>query len=122
MILKNILITADDVDQAVHFYKDLFGLQVTLDREGNVMMTGGLVIQDRKTWEDALGKKCIPENNMSELYFETQDIAGFASKLAESYRDVKCVTGIEKMPDGTRVMRIYDPSGNLIEIREAGLK
>ena len=118
MKLKNVLITADDVDLAVRFYHDMFGLQVMLDRDGNVMMTEGLVIQDRKVWEKALEKKCSPENNMAELYFETSDIDGFAAKLAERYGDIKCVTELTKQPDGSRVMRIYDPSGNLIEIRE----
>ena len=122
MKLKNVLIVADDVETSVKFYRELFGLQVILNRDGNVVMTEGLVIQDRKVWENALGRKCIPENNMTELYFETMDLEAFAAKLVSSSYDVKIATGLSKTEDGGQMMRIYDPSGNLIEIREVARK
>ena len=46
MILKNVLIVVKDIERSKKFYKDIFGLDVILDNEGNVILTGGLVLQD----------------------------------------------------------------------------
>ena len=43
MKLKNILIVVKDIERAKQFYHDLFGLDVILDNDGNVMLTEGLV-------------------------------------------------------------------------------
>ena len=48
MKLKNILIVVNDIELAKKFYHDLFGLEVLLDSDGNVIMTEGLVLQDEK--------------------------------------------------------------------------
>lgn len=48
-----------------------------MGNEGNVIMTEGLVLQDIKYWEKFLKRDCIPQNNMSELYFEERDIEAF---------------------------------------------
>ena len=73
MKLRNILIVVENMERSISFYRDLFGLQVILDNDGNVIMTEGLVLQDKKYWKQFLGKECIPQNNMSELYFEEND-------------------------------------------------
>ena len=36
-VLKNVLIVVDDIEKSIEFYKDLFGLQVILKNEGNVI-------------------------------------------------------------------------------------
>ena len=46
MKLKNVLIVVNDMERSIRFYKELFGLQVILDQDGNVIMTEGLVLQD----------------------------------------------------------------------------
>ena len=46
MRLKNILIVVNDMEKSIRFYKELFGLEVLLDNDGNVIMTEGLVLQD----------------------------------------------------------------------------
>ena len=45
MRLKNVLIVVNDMDRAIRFYKEIFGLQVILDQDGNVIMSEGLVLQ-----------------------------------------------------------------------------
>ena len=45
-MLKNVLIVVDDIEKSIEFYKDLFGLQVILQNEGNVILSEGLVLQD----------------------------------------------------------------------------
>ncbi len=40
-MLKNVLIVVDDIEKSIEFYKELFGLQVILKNEGNVILSGG---------------------------------------------------------------------------------
>ena len=56
MKLKNVLIVVNDMERSIRFYKELFGLQVILDQDGNVIMTEGLVLQDAKIWGDFIQK------------------------------------------------------------------
>ena len=57
MRLKNILLVVDNVEKSVAFYKELFGLQVLNDFGGNVILTEGLVLQERKIWETLIEKE-----------------------------------------------------------------
>lgn len=50
MSLKNILIAVSDIERSKRFYHDLFGLQVMRDFGDNVMLTQGLVLQEKTTW------------------------------------------------------------------------
>ena len=67
------------------FNHDLFGLDMVLDNDGNMILTEGLVLQDKKIWEKFLEKDIIPESNACELYFEERDIEAFAQKLEKLY-------------------------------------
>lgn len=116
MKLKNILLVVNDIEKSVEFYKDLFGLQVILDQEGNVIMSEGLVLQDAKIWKQFIKKDLLPENNMTELYFEESDIEGFIKKLEESEYDIKYVNTLMEHSWGQKVVRFYDLDGNLIEV------
>ena len=53
MKLKNILIVVKDMEKARQFYHDLFGLDVVLDNDGNMILTEGLVLQDEKVVKPA---------------------------------------------------------------------
>ena len=44
MKLKNILIVVDDIERSKQFYHDLFGLDMVLDNDGNMILTEGLVL------------------------------------------------------------------------------
>ena len=81
MRLKNILIVVKDIEKSKQFYHDLFGLELVLDNDGNMILTEGLVLQDEKIWKDFLGKEIIPQNNSCELYFEERNIEAFVEKL-----------------------------------------
>ena len=116
MRLKNILIVVNDMERAIRFYKEIFDLQVILDQDGNVIMTEGLVLQDAKIWRQFLGKDLIPRNNMAELYFEETDIEGFVKKLDESDFEIEYVNELIEHSWGQKVVRFYDPDGNLIEV------
>lgn len=55
MSLKNILIAVSDIERSKRFYHDLFGLQVMRDFGDNVMLTQGLVLQEKTTWGELMG-------------------------------------------------------------------
>ena len=56
MRLKNFLIVVNDINRSKKFYKELFGLEVLRDFDNNVILTQGLVLQERKSWEQAVGE------------------------------------------------------------------
>ena len=116
MKLKNILIVVDDIEKSKQFYHDLFGLNVVLDNDGNMILTEGLVLQDKKIWKEFLGREIITENNSSELYFVEQDIEAFAEKLEKLYPSIQYVNRLMTHSWGQKVIRFYDLDGNLIEV------
>lgn len=116
MKLKNILIVVEDIERSKKFYKDLFGLEVILDNDGNVILTEGLVLQDKKIWAQFLEKQIIPENNATELYFEESDIETFIEKLESKYPQIQYVNPLMEHSWGQKVVRFYDFDGNLIEV------
>lgn len=116
MRLNNTLIVVEDINKSVAFYKELFGLQVIRDFDGNVIMTEGLVLQERKIFEKFISRECIPRNNMSELYFEEADIDKFVEKLEASSFQIEYVNKLMTHSWGQSVVRFYDPDGNLIEV------
>ena len=48
MKLKNVLIVVKDIERARQFYHDLFGLEMILDNDGNMVLTEGLVLQEER--------------------------------------------------------------------------
>ena len=118
MKLKNVLIVVDDMEESIRFYKEIFGLQVIVKQEGNVILSEGLVLQDAKLWADVIEGDIIPFNNTTELYFEDNDVEGLADKLASNTIFVSVQTELTELAGGQKMMRFYDPSGNLIEVRK----
>ena len=116
MKLKNVLIVVKDIERSRQFYHDLFGLELLLDNDGNMILTEGLVLQDRKIWEEFIGRDIIPENNHCELYFEERDLEAFVEKLEKYDPDVRYVNRLMEHSWGQKVVRFYDPDGNLIEV------
>ena len=116
MKLRNILIVVEDIEKSKQFYHDLFGLDVILDNDGNMILTEGLVLQDKKIWEGFLGKEIIPQNNSSELYFEEKNIESFVERLEKLYPSIQYVNRLMTHSWGQKVVRFYDLDGNLIEV------
>jgi len=112
-MLKNVLIVVDDIEKSIEFYKDLFGLQVIL----NVILSEGLVLQDADIWGKTLNETSTPFNNRMELYFEDFDIAGLLAKYESGKYSVRYATELTELAGGQKLVRLYDPSGNLIEVR-----
>ena len=116
MKLKNVLIVTEDITRAKRFYKELFGLEVVLDQDGNVILTEGLVLQDAAIWKKFMGREIVPKNHAAELYFEESDIEGFVRKLENYPEPIEYVNCLMEHSWGQRVVRFYDLDGNLIEV------
>ncbi len=119
MKLKNIVIVVKDIESSKQFYKELFGLDVILDQEGNAILTEGLVLQETKVWEETLGQKVVWKNHASELYFEETDLELFLEKLQKYEREIQVLSWPEAAEGARRAVRLYDPDGNMIEVGEA---
>ena len=116
MKLKNILIVVKDIEKSRKFYYDLFGIDLVLDNDGNMILTEGLVLQDEKIWKRFLNRDILPKNNSCELYFEEQDIESFIEKLERLYPTIEYVNPLMTHSWGQKVIRFYDLDGNLIEV------
>ena len=119
MKLKNILFVVNDIEKSKKFYQELFGLRVITDFGENVILTEGLVLQQKNVWQDGIKKEVAFGGHDAELYFEESDMDGFISKLKNTDLDIEFVG--DKIPDhpwGGRVVRIYDPDRHVIEIGE----
>ena len=116
MKLKNTLIVVKDIEKSRKFYQDLFGIELVLDNDGNMILTEGLVLQDEKIWKSFLDRDIVPKSNSCELYFEEQDIESFIEKLERLYPSIEYVNRLMTHSWGQRVIRFYDLDGNLIEV------
>ena len=116
MKLKNVLIVVKDIEKSRKFYHDLFGIDLVLDNDGNMILTEGLVLQDEKIWKSFLDRDIVPKSNSCELYFEEQDIEVFIEKLEKRYPDIEYVNRLMTHGWRQRVIRFYDLDGNLIEV------
>ena len=117
MKLKNVLVVVDDMEESVRFYQEMFGLQIIMKQEGNTILSEGLVLQDVKVWVDDIGLFTTPYSNTSELYFEDNDVEGLVDKLTSSDILVRFQNELTELGGGQKMVRFYDPSGNLIEVR-----
>lgn len=116
MKYKGILIVVKDCKAALKFYQDLFGFELVQDNDGNMELTNGLFLQESKYWEKFTEKVIIQQNNSTELYFEEADIEGFIKKIESLYPETIYVNHLVTHSWGQKVVRFYDPDGNLIEV------
>lgn len=119
MRLKNVLLVVKDIEASKKFYHDLFGLQVVTDFEKNVILTEGLVLQERQLWEEFLDREAVLGGNAMELYFEDNDLDAFAEKLDASPYEIQYVNRLMEHDWGQRVIRFYDLDMHLIEVGES---
>ena len=117
MKLKNILIVVNDLESSKVFYRDLFGLSIVSENDGNVILTEGLVLQDAALWKSAFGKDITVQSNASLLYFEERDMDAFLEKVNTYQPAIRIATPLTELPWGAKLLRIYDLDGHLIEIR-----
>ena len=116
MKLSGFLIVVRDCKKAMKYYHDVFGLEMLADNDGNMILSDGLVLQEETYWCGFIGKDVIPQNNACELYFEEENIDSFVERLKTLYPETVFVNPPMTHSWGQRVVRFYDPDGNLIEV------
>lgn len=116
MKYRGTLIVVKDCHKALKFYRDIFGFELIQDNDGNMELSDNLYLQEAKYWEKFTGKRVIQKNNSAELYFEEADIETFLEKLKTLYPETEYVNPLMTHSWGQRVVRFYDPDGNLIEV------
>ena len=79
-----------------------------------MILTEGLVLQDEKIWKEFVKKDIIQESNACD--FEEEHIEEFVDKLDRLYPDTKYVNRLITHSWGQKMVRFYDPDGNLIEV------
>lgn len=90
------LLVSKDLSKTKAFYKNLFGLRVTLDYGAYITLTGGILFQILVRWKDVLHQ---PEETI------------------KAY-DVMYVHPLQSHKWGQRGIRVYEPDNHIIEISE----
>ncbi|MBN1630174.1 MAG: VOC family protein [Thermoleophilia bacterium] len=114
------LIVVDDVVAARRFYEQVLGLRVKADYGENVTFEGDFAVHLRPHYQSLLGDPAqypvTKRANNGELYFETDDLERSYERLVQA--GAEFIHGIREEPWSQRVMRLYDPDGNIVEIGE----
>ena len=116
MQLKGFLLAVSDLRRSLQYYRELFGLELLQDNDGNLMLSQGLVLQDKRIWQSFLQREITTGGCGAELYFEEADLDAFLEKLARCYPDTVYVNRPMTHSWGQRVVRFLDPDGHLIEV------
>jgi catechol 2,3-dioxygenase-like lactoylglutathione lyase family enzyme len=111
------LIAVADTNKSKKFYEDIMEQKIETDRDGYIVFNGGFSFILKSYFEELIkGRKIKDHGNNFELYFEHNDIENFVNKLKEN--NAKFIHEIEMQAWGQKVIRIYDPDNNIIEIGE----
>lgn len=110
------LLVVNSIAEARKFYEEVLGQTVKYDYGENVTFHGDFAIHEKNHFEDLLGERVKPRSNSCELYFEDENPEKIAAKLKAE--GVTFVHDILEQPWRQRVIRFYDPDGNLVEVGE----
>lgn len=101
MRLRNILIVVEDIEKSKKFYHDLFGLDVILDNEKNVILTEGLVLQEKTIWKNFLERDIISESNSCEFIFRGEEYRSLCRKTGQTLSGYKVCESFDDAQLGT---------------------
>lgn len=116
MKYKGTLVVVKDCQKSLEFFRDVLGLELVKDNDGNMELSGGIFLQESKYWKNFVNQEIVQPSNSSELYFEEPDIEAFVLKLEKLYPNIEYVNKLMTHSWGQRVVRFYDLDGNLIEV------
>ncbi|MBU5627836.1 VOC family protein [Oscillibacter sp. MSJ-2] len=110
------LLAVEDLEKSKEFYCGLLGMTVTADFGANVTLSNRLTLQTMGTWREFLrGRDILTGHNAGELYFEEEEFDRFLLRLQP------CPNYVHPPHEhawGQRVVRIYDPDRNIVEVGE----
>lgn len=121
MTFQSALIVVKDMAVSRAFYERLFGLEVAMDFGENITFRNAFSLQEQKCWEGLISGApggIQYRGNDAELYFETEDFAGFLEQM-EKESDLQLLHGVKEFPWGQRAIRFYDPDGHVLEVGES---
>ena len=81
----------------------------------NVLIVVNDIERSARFYRELFGLQVIL-NHMTELYFEEADLNDFVKKLEQSEFQIEYVNELMELNWGQKVVRFYDPDGNLIEV------
>ncbi|RFZ76131.1 glyoxalase [Lacrimispora amygdalina] len=119
MKLKNVLLAVADIEKSKAFYRELFGLGVVTDFGVNVILTEGLVLQEKSAWESGVDSTVHFGGYDGALYFEEYDMERFLNRLEESVYPIEYLNPCFERDWGQKTVRIFDPDRHILEIGEA---
>ena len=97
--------------------RDIFFLGQPSEPATKADIQVGKDLQDADVWGKTLNETSTPFNNMMEMYFEEFDIDGLIAKYESGKYSVRYATELTELAGRQKLVRLYDPSGNLIEVR-----
>ncbi len=118
MGLKNVLIVVEDLEKSKEFYTKMLGMSVVSDAGSAVILTEGLVLQEREAWEHAWQQEARNLLPKSVLYFEEYDTNVIINRLNDSNIQVHLTTDMSCAANHGKIWTFEDPDGNVIELAE----
>jgi catechol 2,3-dioxygenase-like lactoylglutathione lyase family enzyme len=112
------LITVADIKRSRDFYEGLLNQKVKYDFGENVTFDGDFAIHLQSHFSRLIDNRPIRAGgNNFELYFEFDGVDQIADLLRQN--GVEFVHEVREQPWRQKVVRIYDPDMNIIEIGES---
>ena len=112
------LFVVDNIQESKVFYTRVLGQKIINDLGENVVFEGPFALHEKNHYKTLIGDLTITSpSNSSELYFEEDDLEKVQENLKKA--GVDFVHEIREQPWRQQVLRIYDPSYNIIEIGES---
>jgi catechol 2,3-dioxygenase-like lactoylglutathione lyase family enzyme len=112
------LVTVSDMERSREFYENILGQTVRYDFGENISFEGDFAIHLRSHFQQLIDNRVVHSRaNNFELYFEHDDLEPVEERLNNF--GVEFVHTIREQPWRQRVMRFYDPDGNMIEVGES---
>jgi catechol 2,3-dioxygenase-like lactoylglutathione lyase family enzyme len=112
------LVTVESIARSKEFYVNVLHQKIKEDYGENVGFEGGFSIHRKEHYASLLGGRPVtPGGNNFELYFEDNDLDKIQSELKAA--GVKFVHEIQTQPWQQKVLRVYDPDMNIVEIGES---
>ncbi len=116
MQYKCALIAVKDMEKSVRFYRDLLSQEIEFDFGENVAFKGGFALHLSSHFESLISLPVKRKCNSFELYFEDDNLEIVRDRLVE--QSCHLVNDICEQPWRQKVLRVYDPDENIVEIGE----
>lgn len=116
------IVLVKDIKRISSFYIDLFGLEILHDWDSMIIFKNRLSFhQIDKLEPKSFSDKLHSGTGGVIIYLELDpgvDLEGILNKLENN--GIEIIHGIYKLP-WQRIIRVYDPEGNIVEIGEPSL-